>query len=68
MLAKSFMCNVLKSLLNGLLIKMNFVLIIKKTLCLSPIYRIIQFINLYTNQRNKTALLKPCFVNLKNAK
>lgn len=32
MLAKSFMCNVLKSLLNGLLIKMNFVLIIKNAL------------------------------------
>lgn len=64
MLAKSFMCNVLKSLLNELLIKMNY----KKRFVLSPIYRLIQFINLYTNQLNKTALLKPCFVNLKNAK
>lgn len=32
MLAKSFMCNVLKSLLNELLIKMNY----KKKLCFKP--------------------------------
>lgn len=26
------------------------------------------FLKLYTNQHNKTALIKPCFVNLRNAK